>query len=38
LVEGAVAEHGDQDADAVAGEAQEGLGVGLLAVAFPRST
>lgn len=29
FVEGAVAEHGEQDADAVAGEAEEGLGVGL---------
>ena len=31
FVEGAVAEHGEQDADAVAGEAEEGLGVGLAA-------
>jgi hypothetical protein len=28
FVEGSVAEHGEQDADAVAGEAAEGLGVG----------
>ncbi|GAA3224659.1 hypothetical protein GCM10020256_33640 [Streptomyces thermocoprophilus] len=31
LVEGSVAEHGEQDADAVAGEAEEGLGVGFAA-------
>lgn len=29
LVEGAVAEHGEQDGDALAGEAGECLGVGL---------
>src|SRR5690606_39281136 len=28
FVEGSVAEHGEQDADAVSGEAEEGLGVG----------
>lgn len=31
FVEGAVAEHGEQDADALAGEAQECLGVGFAA-------
>jgi hypothetical protein len=31
LVEGSVAEHGEEDADAVAGEAEEGLGVGFAA-------
>lgn len=31
LVEGAVAEHGEQDADALTGESEEGLGVGLAA-------
>jgi hypothetical protein len=29
LVEGAVAEHGEQDADVVAGQAEQGLGVGV---------
>lgn len=31
LVEGSVAEHGEQDADAVSGEAEEGLGMGFAA-------
>ncbi|GDY69721.1 hypothetical protein SAV14893_091140 [Streptomyces avermitilis] len=33
-LEGAVSEHGEQDADALAGEAEEGLGVGLAAGSF----
>src|SRR5690606_5734372 len=31
FVEGAVSEHGEQDADALAGQAEEGLGVGFAA-------
>ena len=34
LVEGAVAEHGEQDADALAGKAEESLGVGFTAGAL----
>lgn len=35
FVEGAVAEHREQDADALAGEAEEGLGVGFAAGPLP---
>jgi hypothetical protein len=35
LVEGSVAEHGEQSADALAGESEEGLGAGLAAGSAP---